>query len=108
MAQADSVLSTQRTNSPKISKEQAQQLARQERRRAAAFKRVAVLRKKAQAEIDRLLSFLDASDDCTTTELEEDSTDFEDGADDEPSLGFLNRVLNQARINQGGPDDLEL
>jgi hypothetical protein len=97
MTQADTRDSTQRINTPQISKEQAKQLARQERRTAAALKRLAVLRKKAQAEIDRLLSFLDASDVYVTTELEADGSDLEDGADDEPSLGSLDRAKDQTK-----------
>lgn len=52
-------------------------LAAQERAREKALKRLAKLRKKAAAEITRLIAFLDASDPYVMTERE-------DGADDGP------------------------
>lgn len=56
-------------------------LARQERRRRAALERLASLRAKASVEIERLIAFLDASDEYVATEIEADDSD------DEPSLG---------------------
>ena len=52
-------------------------IAAQERKRQKALQDLAKLRKEASAEIDRLISFLDASDRYAATELE-------DGADDGP------------------------
>lgn len=92
-------------------------LAHQERRRQATLRRLAKLREKAAAEIERLIAFLDASDPyaaaeledaiddhpCDTDELEQDlvhsggllgadwdgNGDLEkDDCDDEPSLGW--------------------
>lgn len=57
-------------------------LLAQERARKKAFKKFRKLRIKAEAEVERLLTFLDAVDGYTTTELEDDGSD-------EPSLGFL-------------------
>ena len=93
MAQADSVLSTPPLNAPKISKERMRQLARQQRQAAAATKRVASLRKKATAEIDRLIEFLDQSDEYVTSELELEDDD--DDREDEPSLGSVDRAMDQ-------------
>jgi hypothetical protein len=45
-------------------------LAKQQRDREKALRRVAKLRKRAADEIDRLLAFLDACDPYVTTELE--------------------------------------
>ena len=75
MIQADSVHSTPPTNT---SSNNPLGLARQQRERERALRRVAKLRRKASDEIDRLLAFLDASDPYVSTELEQ-----EDG-DDEP------------------------
>lgn len=49
---------------------------------SAYFGQLALLRREAQAEIDRLLDFLDRLD---------GDPDLEDGGDDEPSLGWLER-----------------
>lgn len=49
---------------------------------SAYFGQLARLRREAQAEIDRLLDFLDRLD---------GDPDLEDGGDDEPSLGWLER-----------------
>jgi hypothetical protein len=70
-------------------------LARQQREREKALKRLAKLRQKASAEIDRLLAFLDANDPYVAAELEyaiddgpcdSDELEIEEG-NDEPSLG---------------------
>ncbi|BAL10569.1 MULTISPECIES: hypothetical protein [Bradyrhizobium] len=79
-------------------------LAIQQRKREKTLQRLARLRKKASAEIDRLIAFLDASDPYVMTELEDDiSADLEDedpaedddpaenDLDDEPSLGSIER-----------------
>jgi hypothetical protein len=70
-------------------------LARQNRERDKAIKRLFRLREKASAEIERLVAFLDASDVYVATELEHaiddgpcdtDELEVEEG-NDEPSLG---------------------
>lgn len=102
MTQADSVHSTPPLNTPIPPKG----LIQQERQREKALKRIAKLRKRAAAEIERLLAFLDACDPYVTTELEDDNDsgdasypescpkalrhqheDEEDNADFEASLG---------------------
>lgn len=99
-------------------------LARQERRRQAALRRLAKLRATARGEIDRLIAFLDASDPYVMTELEDqvddspiDDTELEqsigpedlelDAADLEPSLGSLDHNHGQERWAGGGRRDLE-
>jgi hypothetical protein len=77
------------------------------REREKALRRIAKLRKKAAAEIERLLAFMDASDPYASTELEDNNEsgdasypeggwrpgmgrsheDDEPDTDDEPSLG---------------------
>jgi hypothetical protein len=71
-------------------------LARQQRERERALKRLVKLRKKAADEIEKLIAFLDQSDTYVMTELEEES-DREDVGDDEPSLGSFNRMLDQSK-----------
>jgi hypothetical protein len=100
-------------------------LAAQERAREKALKRLAKLRKKAAAEITRLIAFLDASDPYVTAELEEVCEDEgaqceggggEEGCEDEgadtsdrePSLGSLDHNHSQDRWAAGGRQDLEL
>jgi hypothetical protein len=70
-------------------------LARQQRERDKAIRRLFKLRAKASAEIERLIAFLDASDLDVATELEAaiddgpcdtDELEIEEG-NDEPSLG---------------------
>jgi hypothetical protein len=100
MTQAETRHSTPPTNSSKIHEER---LNRQERKRAAALERLAKLRRQARAEIDRLILFLDQSDTYVMTELELE--DEADEADHEPSLGSLDRAMNQTRWPQGGNDE---
>ncbi|MDA9465327.1 hypothetical protein [Bradyrhizobium sp. CCBAU 53415] len=50
-------------------------MARQERAREKALKRLARLRREAAAEITRLIAFLDASDPYVMNELEEECED---------------------------------
>lgn len=72
-------------------------LARQKRDRQKALRRLARLRDRATAEIERLIAFLDASDPYASTELEDQVDDHpcddneldRDDSDDEPSLGAL-------------------
>jgi hypothetical protein len=83
-------------------------LAAQERAREKALRRLARLRRRAAAEIDRLIAFLDASDPFVMNELEEECDDEgaqreggggEEGCEDEgadrsdyePPLGGLER-----------------
>ena len=62
-------------------------IATQERKRQKALQDLAKLRKEASAEIDRLISFLDASDAYVTTELEDQVDDGPiDDAELEPSF----------------------
>ena len=61
-------------------------LAIQQRERQKTLQRLAKLRKKAAAEIERLIAFLDQSDPYVMTELE-DQHDREPDHDGEPSLG---------------------
>ncbi|WP_339033600.1 hypothetical protein WHZ78_17555 [Bradyrhizobium symbiodeficiens] len=99
-------------------------LAAQERAREKALKRLAKLRKKAAAEITRLIAFLDASDPYVMTEHEEECEDEgaqcedegsehdgrEPDADDEPSLGGVDPSMgggDQTRWAAGGRRDLE-
>ncbi|UQD96127.1 hypothetical protein [Bradyrhizobium japonicum] len=100
-------------------------LARQERRRQTALRRLAKLRAKASAEIVRLIAFLDASDTYVMSELEDqvddgpiDDTELEpsvgpddlelDASDLEPSLGSLDHNHGQERWAAGSRQDLEL
>jgi hypothetical protein len=104
MTQADSVHSTPPTNTSANNSGRPAHpagatitagLARQQRQREKALKRLARLRQKASEEIERLIAFLDASDTYVTTELERaiddgpcdtDELEIEEG-NDEPSLG---------------------
>jgi hypothetical protein len=94
MIQADSVHSTPPTNT---SPNNPLGLARQQRERERALRRVAKLRRKASDEIDRLLAFLDASDPYASTELEQDDGNDEPEGHDEPSLGSFDRMMNQEK-----------
>ncbi|MBR0901211.1 hypothetical protein [Bradyrhizobium liaoningense] len=76
MIEADSVHSTPPTNTSAFTLLETG-LAIQQREREKTLQRLAKLRKEASAEIERLLAFLDASDDYVMTECE-------DGADDGP------------------------
>ncbi|WP_407166606.1 hypothetical protein [Bradyrhizobium sp. ORS 111] len=82
-------------------------LAVQQRERKTALERLAKLRNEARAEIDRLIAFLDASDEYVMTERELDDYEREDCfEDDEPDLGSLDRA-SQTHWAAGGTDDLE-
>jgi hypothetical protein len=94
MIQADSVLSTPPTNT---SANNPLGLARQQRERERALRRVAKLRRKASDEIDRLLAFLDASDPYVATELEQEDGNDEPEGHDELSLGSFDRLMNQEK-----------
>jgi hypothetical protein len=99
-------------------------LARQQREREKALRRLAKLRQKASAEIERLLTFMDESDPYAATELEDQIDDGpcddneldgpENGEDEEsdpaePSLGSVGDVhFNQELWAAGDRRDLEL
>jgi hypothetical protein len=68
------------------------------------FQAIGRLRKEARDEVDRLIRFLDKTDDYVSRELEDDdSANHEEGGDIEPSLGFLDHITNQTRICEGLP-----
>jgi hypothetical protein len=54
------------------------------------------LRMEARREINRLIQFLDKTDDYVSRELEDDD-DREQVGDDEPSLGSFDRMTNQEK-----------
>ncbi len=102
MDQADSVHSTPPTNTSAPLERPAEPaqgletgLAVQQRERERALRKLTRLRKKASAEIERLLAFLDQSDEYVMTEreLEEEGDD----ADHEPALGAFDRMTDQDR-----------
>ncbi|WP_338688661.1 hypothetical protein V5279_24410 [Bradyrhizobium sp. 26S5] len=66
------------------------------------FLAIGRLRREARDEVDRLLRFLDKTDDYVCRELEDDSGENEEGGDTEPSLGSLDRATNQERWSKGG------
>jgi hypothetical protein len=86
-----------------------------------AFQAIGRLRKEARDEIDRLIRFLDKTDDYVSRELEDsiddnphdeetddNNEDNEDGDPAEPSLGSSGDVhLDQTRWAAGGRRDLE-
>jgi hypothetical protein len=61
------------------------------------------LRKEARNEINRLIDFLDTTDDYISRELEDESNDEPDG-DDEPSLGSADAMTDQSK-SWVGPTD---
>jgi hypothetical protein len=63
------------------------------------------LRREARDEINRLVQFLDQSDEYVMTELEED--DEREPEEAEPSLGSLDRAIDQNRWAFGSHDDTE-
>ncbi|MCP1844425.1 hypothetical protein ACVIHI_002654 [Bradyrhizobium sp. USDA 4524] len=66
------------------------------------FQAIGRLRKEARDEIDRLIRFLDKTDDYVSRELEDDG-DAEPsigGDDREPDLGSFDRMLNQEHCNR--------
>jgi len=98
MTQADSVHSTPPTNTSannpsglaarSAGSPISRGLARQQRERERALRRVAKLRLRASAEIERLLTFMDESDPYVVTELEEQ---VDDGPCDDNELRRLLR-----------------
>ncbi|MDB5629377.1 MAG: hypothetical protein JWQ51_1717, partial [Tardiphaga sp.] len=91
MTQADGVLIM-----PPIDPSRLQILLEHEAARQASLVLVRRLRREARVEIDRLITFLDASDYYVQTELEDD---FDDNGEDElePSLGSFDRMTDQSR-----------
>ncbi|QOZ17456.1 hypothetical protein XI02_22390 [Bradyrhizobium sp. CCBAU 21365] len=65
------------------------------------FLAIGRLRREARDEVDRLLNFLDKTDDYVSRELEDDGEENEEGGDVEPSLGSLDRAPNQERWAKG-------
>ena len=89
---SDRVLGTPPTNAPILPAG----LIQQQRKRERALKRIAKLKEKAAAEIERLLAFLDACDPYVTAELEDQVDDNPcDDTELEPSLGAFDAMTNQ-------------
>jgi hypothetical protein len=80
------------------------------------FQAIGRLRKEARAEIDRLIRFLDETDNHMELEPEDEGDDSEledddpaeNDLDDEPSLGSLDHHHSQERWAAGNRRDLEL
>lgn len=73
-------------------------LLAQERAREKALKKLRRLRQKAEAEIERLLIFLDEVDGYTMNELDQAADDVPCDTDElEPSLGAFDRMTNQTK-----------
>jgi hypothetical protein len=68
-----------------------------------AFQAIGRLRKEARDEIDRLIRFLDETD----NHMEREPEDEADDAEDEPSLGSLDRPADQTQWAKGSCDDTE-
>jgi hypothetical protein len=66
---------------------------------ADIFRAIGMLRKEAREEIDRLIRFLDESENHMCVD-DEDGGDAEPDTHEEPSLGFL-EITNQERLSQG-------
>jgi hypothetical protein len=60
-----------------------------------AFQAIGRLRKEARDEIDRLIRFLDKTDDYVCRELEQEDGNDEPEGHDEPSLGSFDRMTDQ-------------
>jgi hypothetical protein len=93
MSKVDSALDAPRTD---LSPEAKKALRRQEAQRRWSVLKLLGLRLKARDEIDRLIHFLDASDDYVMTEPEDDD-DRELVGDEEPSLGSFDQMANQEK-----------
>jgi hypothetical protein len=70
---------------------------------AEVFQAIGRLRKEARDEIDRLIRFLDETENHMELEPEDEGDD----AEDEPSLGSLDHMTNQTRWAEGGCVDAE-
>jgi hypothetical protein len=105
MTQADSVHSTPPINTPILP----DGFVRQERQRERALKRVAKLRQKASAEIERLIDFMDATDRYAANELEDAIDDGPcDDQEIEPSLGWGEMQARYGQYNEPADIDVEL
>jgi hypothetical protein len=67
------------------------------------FQAIGRLRKEARDEIDRLIQFLDESENHMELEPEDEADD----AETESSLGSLDHMTDQTRWTEGAPDDAE-
>jgi hypothetical protein len=80
-------------------------LIAQQQGRRDAITTLQKLRREAREEITRLIQFLDQSDLYVMTELEDD--DEREQEEREPSLGSVDRAINQTRWAAGCTDDAE-
>ena len=64
------------------------------------FQAIGRLRKEARDEIDRLIRFLDKTDDYVSRELEVEDGNDEPEGDEEPSLGSFDRMADQSKAWQ--------
>ncbi|MCS3503757.1 hypothetical protein M2189_006726 [Bradyrhizobium japonicum] len=80
-------------------------LLAQQRTRGETIATLQKLRREARNEIARLIQFLDQSDPYVMTELEDD--DEREPEEAEPSLGSLDRTLDQVRWAMSACDDAE-
>jgi hypothetical protein len=98
MAKADSVHSTPPLNTSRL-----QNIHEQEAARQASLQLVRRLRREARDEIEKLIAFLDYSDDYAMTELEDavDDTGCDEDTDKEGSLGSSNSVDQTRWLNAG-------
>jgi hypothetical protein len=109
MAKADSVLSTPPLNTSANNPPGAPEKPRESLYSPTdispeqVFQAIGRLRNEARDEIDRLIRFLDNTDNHMELEPEDESDD----AEFEPSLGSLDRASNQARWAAGCADDTE-
>ena len=69
------------------------------------FQAIGKLRKAARDEVDRLIRFLDKTDDYVSRELEVSEGDDEPDGGEEPSLGSADRMLDQTKAWVGGTTD---
>src|SRR5579871_5483587 len=103
MSQADSTLTT---GVPGDDPGHLLSLARQNAARAYTLQSLQRLRRAAREEISRLIAFLDQSDPYVMSELE-DEDDREPVGDEEPSLGSLDRAIDQSRWSRGNQWDID-
>jgi hypothetical protein len=69
------------------------------------FQAIGRLRKEARDEVDRLIRFLDKTDDYVSRELEVSEGDDEPDGGEEPSLGSADRMVDQTKAWVGGSTD---
>jgi hypothetical protein len=76
----------------------ARNLATQERKRIKTLQRLSRLRREASEQIDKLIQFLDQTDQYAQHELELNEDDSrQEEADMEPTLGAADRIIDQDR-----------